>query len=408
MFRLFYFKNLYLLPIVCTLLFYCIPSILAILFNGNSLAPDLLLISLLSIFSYFVSYKLLCVSGFSSLFLSAKKFRISWEFLSLFIVIVYFLIIVYASITSPGLALVEAIKGATISDLSELREEFLRTRVGWEKILLYIYTICISALIPLVITYMFLFKRRGRFFIFGLFLYSLLLMLEKGRALVCFLPLIVLYVNIKKYTKAYKVVFYLLITISVVSFVARGGLVSLSNADKPDPMAGVADKYNLFKGQTDQFHYLINRVGYIPYITAIDWLEYKKEILNRKLLYGRSISFLATITGQKKINLEREVFAYQWGQNYTNTGSANTAFYIDAYLNFGVIGIIIYSFLMAFVIQVCILSNNKPLIYCLPITLYYVCFHSLTAVLLSGGLGFLFIIAVFFKISVKTGKHQTM
>ncbi|MNN75648.1 hypothetical protein D3C81_1919650 [compost metagenome] len=73
-------------------------------------------------------------------------------------------------------------------------------------------------------------------------------------------------------------------------------------------------------------------------------------------------------------------------------------FYVDAYLSFDYLGVLFYSIILAFCVRVCVCSANKALIACLAISVYYVCFNSLSAVLFSGGLGFIFILALFFRI----------
>ena len=405
MFRILNFKYLYTLPIIAIMVFYVFPSLLAVFFNGNPSAGNLLMISCISIATYFMAYYLLSGSWFKNLFKGIPKIPMHWKYFSYSILIVYFSIIIYACLTVSQVALFAALEGSNITDLSVLREEFLRTRTGWEHSLLYIYTICISALMPLIITTMFAIKARWRLTLLFLFIFSLILTLEKGRVMVALLPLIVLFVNQGQRQHAYKTIALLISTIVLVSVIARGGLASSVKVDSTavtttDTASSTPVQYNLFKGQTGQVYYLVNRVIYIPYITAIDWLRYKEEIRHGEAVSGQSIGIVAWLSGLEKINLEREVFAFQWGQNETKTGSSNTVFYIDAYLNFGMFGVILYSMLLAFFIRVCVLLGNEALIACLAISLYYVVFQGLSAVLFSGGLGFLFIIALFFKFQI--------
>lgn len=397
MLRLLLPKNLYLLPILVVFVFYGIPAFLGVMLGDGYFAAELMFVTLLSMVVYFLSYKIFSATECAKIYSSWSKFGIDWQWLSMLVCAAYFSTILYASITAPQLALFQAMEGATLSELSGMREEFLRTREGWERILLYVYAISIASLMPLVITQMFLFKRRMRVTIFLVFLFSLLLTLEKGRALVAVMPLIVLYANVGNHKKAYKAIFFLTVTITLVSVVARGGFTSDENRGDPGPMAGVPEAYNIFKGKTGQFYYILNRVGYIPYITAIDWLKYRKNILGGEVVNGDAIGVVAALKGREKIYLERDVFAYQWGQNATGTGSANTVFYVDAYLNFGIFGVILYSLILAAAVRLCVLSKNLPILCCLSISAYYVCFHSLTAVFFSGGLGFLLIFAVLFK-----------
>lgn len=401
------FKNVYLLPVIGLVASYIVPSILGVFFGAREFAFQLLVLSLLSVTVYYFSYVFFRGHWFSDFYRGVLKIRVGWSFFAFLILLSYFSVIIYAAMTAPGIALFEALRGASASEVSGLREEFLRSREGWEKGLLYIYAIGVSAFMPLVISQLFMARSRWRFLVLGAFLFSLALTLEKSRALVAMLPLVVIFVNSGKAKKAYFVMVWLVLLIVLVSALARGGLTSDQGAQEANPLAGVPDDYNLFVGETSQVYYIINRIWYIPYMTALDWLRYREVVLNGESTHGRSISAIAWITGQERISLEQEVFAFQWGQNETGTGSANTAFYVDAYLSFDYLGVILYSIILAFCVRVCVCSANKALIACLAISVYYVCFNSLSGVLFSGGLGFIFILALFFRIVSVDADSQT-
>lgn len=398
MLKLLLYKYLYALPILLVCVFYSVPALGGVLFDGSSEAARLLLLSFGGGLVYFIGYKFFCAASFSCFFSGFLKVRLKWQAITLLVFLVYFSVIIYACFTAPGIALVAALKGVPMGELSGLREEFLRTREGWEKGLNYIYSICITSLVPFAIAKMFVVKARFRFFMLFAFLLSLALTLEKGRTVVAMLPLVVLYVNSGDHKKAYRAIYALVLIVGLISIVARGGLTSNEATTTSAALEGVPEQYNLFKGESGQGYYIMNRVGYIPYITAIDWLNYREQVLRGDDVNGRSIGIVAFLLDQEKINLEREVFAFQWGQNDTGTGSSNTAYFVDAYLNFGVFGVIIYSLILSFIVRIVVISNDAALISCLSIPLLYVCFTSLPAVLFSGGLGFLFILALMFKI----------
>lgn len=401
MLSLLFYRYLYALPILLVFMLYSLPALGGVVFNGSAEAARLLFLSLGSSLVYFVGYKLLCTAAFSRFFSGFLKVRLKWQAVTMFIFVVYFFVIIYACLTAPGIALVAALKGVPMGELSGLREEFLRTREGWEKGLNYIYSICITSLVPYAIAKMFVVKARFRFAMLFAFLLSLALTLEKGRAVVAMLPLIVLYANLGDHKKAYRAIFTLVIIVGLISIIARGGLTSNDSTTESAAMEGVPEQYNLFKGESGQGYYILNRIGYIPYITAIDWLNYREQVLRGDDVNGRSIGVVAFLFEQEKINLEREVFAFQWGQNDTGTGSSNTVFFVDAYLNFGIIGVIIYSLIVSFIARVIVVSGDGALVSCLSIPLLYICFTPLPAVLFSGGLAFLFLLALVFRVESK-------
>lgn len=407
MFWILRYSNLYLILIFSVIIFYVIPSSVSIFYGQiDERVVSLLLLSVFSLAVYSASYFFLRDYRFSLLYNSVPKICISWGYFGAFVVLVYSVVIVYASFTSPQIALFAALQGADINTLAVLREEFLRTRVGGERAFLYLYSICIVAMMPMVVAQLYLSAHKARHFLLLFFLFSLALTLEKGRALVALLPLATVLYNSKGAKKAAQILLILLVFIFGVSFLARGGMSNAAastvvrEADADSTVVGgadgVPDEYNLFKGGS-QAGYLINRVVYIPYITALDWLKYKEDILQGQNLWGRSIGLIALMLGEEKVNLEREVFTYQWGQNPTGTGSANTVYYVDAYLNFGALGVFFYTVLLAFIVRVCVLSNNKALMACLSVSVYYLAMHGMPSVLFSGGLGFLFIFSLFFR-----------
>jgi uncharacterized BrkB/YihY/UPF0761 family membrane protein len=127
--------------------------------------------------------------------------------------------------------------------------------------------------------------------------------------------------------------------------------------------------------------------------------------MNGEFTFGRSISVVAAFLGEEKINLEKEVFSFQWGQNETATGSANTAYFIDAYLNFGFAGCFLYTLVIVCILRLTVMSDIAILQACVFVPLIFLLFNSLTAMIFSGGLFFLVFLALF--ISGKNPPSET-
>lgn len=122
-------------------------------------------------------------------------------------------------------------------------------------------------------------------------------------------------------------------------------------------------KYNVFTG--GQAEFALNRLVWIPYVTAYDWLKYFDERL-RNQFFGGSSSFLVSyIFGIEKFPIEREVFKYQYGGGGPQTGSANALFLVDAFVNFGWIGVVAYAFLLALIVFLVSSINNPAMVACL-------------------------------------------
>ncbi len=159
------------------------------------------------------------------------------------------------------------------------------------------------------------------------------------------------------------------------------------------------DKYFVFG--SGRVPYFLNRVLWIPYVTAYDWLAYFELRLNGEYLLGKGSSFISKITGQLNFKIEQEVFKFQYGGGAPATAAANTNFWIDAFVNFGWFGVIFYSFIVALITIYVILLSNPALLACFYYFVFQLSMGGLPGVLLSNGLIFLLIVAYFFPL-----KHQ--
>ena len=132
--------------------------------------------------------------------------------------------------------------------------------------------------------------------------------------------------------------------------------------------------------------FALNRLIWIPYVTAYDWLRYFSEKLHNKFLGGSTSLFTSKILGVEKFPMEREVFKYQFGDGGPQTGSANALFLVDAFVNFGWIGVVAYAFLLALIVFVVSLVNNPAMVACLYFYLIQAAGGGLLGILFGNGL----------------------
>jgi hypothetical protein len=90
---------------------------------------------------------------------------------------------------------------------------------------------------------------------------------------------------------------------------------------------------------------LINRAVWIPFVTVYDTFRYWIESHDGRHLLGITSRPFAFLHEKEFLFLDREVFKFQFGGDDFTTGSSNAAFFADAYVNFGVPGVIILAFL---------------------------------------------------------------
>lgn len=330
------------------------------------------------------------------------------------IVFPYVLMYLYVLLTAEAVPLWEAMHGACAGDLAIYREGLFRTRSGVEAILNYANSIFTVLLMPYAMLVLYLSRHRFRHLVLGIFVFSLLLSLEKSLILRAALPLLILVANGYSTQFGYtvgKLLMAMIIIIVLVAAISKGQLahhncapelgsvvVIKNTSETSDADEGSPHLQKYFPlGHSDPITFLANRVVWIPYITAIDTLNYAKEKLSGRLLLGSSSAVISFMTARERVHLEREVFNFEWGQNLTGTGSANAVYISDAFVNFGWAGIVLGSALLAFITNIFQATSNivvKSIFYTYAILLSM---GSIFGVMFSGGMVMALLIAMFVK-----------
>ena len=146
-----------------------------------------------------------------------------------------------------------------------------------------------------------------------------------------FLPLIALYVSRNNISNK-----------RIIAVLAAGmfvllSMISLAGFNEAENEGFDAESFlTVSYGSSSPINFLFWRSLVIPVLTARDTLFVHGEQLNSELLLGTTSGFIATITGQEQTNIERMVFAHQFG-GWNDIGNANSVFITDAYVNFGTI-----------------------------------------------------------------------
>lgn len=96
-----------------------------------------------------------------------------------------------------------------------------------------------------------------------------------------------------------------------------------------------------------------------------------------------------------RVNFERYLYQDQFGG--VKTGNANQVFLVDAFINFGITGVIVFSFIVGRIIRFCILKKNIALLSILPLFLYNLFNAGFIGVMLSEGFILFFFFVNFFK-----------
>ena len=173
-------------------------SAIGVSYLGGNAAYELLKILYLGLFSYFIGYK-------AFTYLLTKKIRLnSFQYnlnknrvliLTLCIFSIYFLVLSYAICTAEKVPLWEALSGATSLEIAESREMLFHSRLGAEKLLIYLNTILTSVFIPYFLMLLFLNKNKLAWPLYVVFYLSLLIPMEKALFLKAFLPFFLIAAN---------------------------------------------------------------------------------------------------------------------------------------------------------------------------------------------------------------------
>lgn len=471
------------MPLVLFLL-YIPQAVVGIFIFRDAPAFELAGVMLLGLFTYLLIYFWLSkskISEYPSLAKLAFGERFPSHYAIMTISVCYFVVILYAVLTSEKIALWEALSGASVDDIAYAREALFKSRVGWERSLAYVNAIFSSALMPFALVICYLEKKTYRHALLVMFVVSLLPSMEKVLILKALLPLIALGFN--GYFPKRRVIQFSMVAVAVIAgafFFSKMGKIdpirytqlemqdlqgqqiklseesakgqkaleklraelelydrgnskqiktsrhSIEAAiefyqyEQPRQIAVMeraiqgqlaADHWAIenFRKQNvfgpGQISFVINRVLWIPYITAYDWLGFFHKKLSGEYLLGRTSGLIGLITGKPNFPMEREVFSYQFGGTALTTAAANACFLVDAFVNFGWIGVIVYAGLFSVLTWVVVKQGNLAMQACYYYFALQASMGGLSGVLFSNGMIFLICLAFFVRPKLNVVAH---
>lgn len=376
------------------LFFYIVMPALVYSFGiGDEYFFQLSLISFFSVVLIYIGFK---TPVFDVLFLRRRsRIFISVDLYIFIIWGVFLLYIFYVFYTAEYIPILSAITGSSDSEVSEQRGGFLKGRAGYESILIYIGTIFSSTLIPYSIIQMFYYRHKLRYFFALLFFIYCISFMAKSLFLSLALPMVV-FLSITGRIGAKGVILFGLGS-SIVIFIAIF-LVS----EKTGLSWGIADAMYFSSNYQPNgaLDYFIWRAFIVPVFTATDSLVVFYEYFDGDLFYGSTSSFLSLLTMTERINFERYVFMHQFG-SWNDTANSNAFFVVDAYVNFSVVGVLIYSFITGIILRSFRLSTDLAYSSLWLLFIFQLFSASLVGTLLSNGFLLILFIAIFFRVAIK-------
>lgn len=411
------------------IIFFGVQSLAGIAFLGGRAAYEFLAILVLGMVVYWMAVK----TG-DKYFKINKQFFVQERNDGFFIFCVssisflYFSLVLIALVTAEKVALWEALRGATSFEIAQAREMLFRSRSDGRS-LLYLSSILSSAFMPYVVMLCFIRKSKMAWPLFTVFAISLTLSLEKALILKAMLPMFLLAANgyVPK-RMLYVVPLLAIMNLVGMNYLARGGdngasggNISVSTIDvyyssgnatvdfnrrinlrQGGEMMTLRQhvlKYYPLRGETG-LGYLVNRMLWIPYITAYDWLKYFDEEMGRNHAMGSTSLLVSKLTGVEQFPMERNIFAYQFGLAPGQSAAANANFLVDGFVNFGYIGVILLSAVIGFGVAFFKKQQNAAAIACLYFFLFQLSGGGFLGVLLGGGLLFFIFLTLVLRPSV--------
>lgn len=394
-------RNAYLVLIFGILLLYgFFPALIGLYIFDDPyflLLSKLSVVAALGIFLGHKRYKLKA-GQFSKKINAVGLFRKSnYDFVVLNFFIFVFLFLVF-SISENSIPIIGALLGDDASSLSEQRGAFLKQRSGFMNIVSYAFSLYVSSIMPFCIAILFEMRHSLRYFALALMIFVSISFLVKAMFLNFFLPLLALYVSRNTISNR-KIIF--LLTLGMFFLLMMISLAGFNDSENEflDPETFFSVSY----GSSSPINFLFWRSIAIPLLTARDTLFVHGEQLGSQLLFGTTSGFISLLTGQEQINLERMVFAHQFG-GWNDIGNANSVFITDAYVNFGILGVFLFGLIVGRLLLLFSLYSPPPLSYMSLLFAFFLIGASLISILLSGGFFILIFWRLFQRWNIKSPK----
>jgi len=373
---------------------------------------------------------------------------VPWAALAWLAAAVYLAAIGIAAYTTDLTPLAAALQGASVTDIAHARAQFLANREGAEALLRYAAVILGRSVLPFVVTYLYWTGHPARHLALAMLLGAHAVSLEKAAPIFVLLPMVLLRAvqgNLRACSGWLLLMCACIVLWSLLAFgtlhdprrsvgapVPPAASVSTApsgSASAPDPVRTSSaldpeteallaedERYgnpnrhfmpNLMPGwlsmarlqyasdTVKQVVWLLNRMIWIPYVTAYDWLGFQDKIMQGQITHGRQIGIVSRLLGERRLPLEQTIYRYQFGASPGGAGASNTVFFVDAKLAFGWPGVLAWCLLFP-LLAAAVFESSNPVVQVASATSFFTAAMSpLTATLLSGGLFFFIVVALF-------------
>lgn len=322
-----------------------------------------------------------------------KKY-IDFRFVNRMIFLVFFAVVMIIFITAPSIPIIDAILfGSNGDDLNQSRENFLKTRTGWEQGLNYIIGMLTSYILPYLIAFSHYHKVKSRWkYTFLFFLYCISF-LEKAYFLKVVIPLLIIYIVLSKRPLFLAIKGLAMILLMFVF------MFSIAGYGESDGTIYNDDFFSMQFAASGTIQKVLWRILVVPVVTAFDALNVFASDFNNNFFNGKTSSLISFFLGEEQLNFERYLYFSQFGGG--GFGNSNQFFGIEAYVNFGYSGVFIFAIAVGYFIDKAIRSLDLAYISIMPLLIYNLFNAGLIGNLFSNGYVIFFGLISTFKIVYK-------
>jgi hypothetical protein len=331
--------------------------------------------------------------------ISFNQVNVSYAIVTLFTL---FLLVTF--LTADEIPIFSYFSGASANELSEQRGALFKGREGWQTILLYLFTLFAMALMPYAIAVQFINNAKGKYLTTALFFLFTISFLQKALFMNAILPLVYAYSITRHDSRRTMVIALLFVPLVLYALTA----LSMGQSEGGMGFAGYGTTFSADFQPGGATELLVWRTLAVPVFTATDTLHVFYERLGGEHLNGATSSFFALIFGVERVNLERIVFEYQWGWN--DTANANTVYFVDAFVNFGWLGLCIISLIVGQSLRWFRISEDLAIKSLWPIYCVSLMSATIIGLLLSNGYLIIWAMLLFTipkEMKSRTGRNQT-
>lgn len=375
----------------------CMPIVINIFSFENPYNVELAIICLVSCVGLAIGFK---VPLFDHRFsIHARRLVIDYKVFHLVIWLAFLVFMAVTFLTAESIPIISAFKGLTMDALDQQRGAFLKGRTGIEMLLPYMSSFFMCTLLPYSLVSLFIDKNRYRFVLMGIFLIFSISFLQKALFLNLILPFI--YFLSRRVKVSSLKIFYVFIgslgLLYLITILAFPGNSIFHESEDGDMSEFFSAGYSI----AGPLEFLVWRSIAVPIFTATDTLLVFSEKLSDQPLLGATSSFLSILFSMERINIERIVFAYQFG-SWNDIANANAVFMVDAFVNFGWIGVGLFSFLVGQSLRWFWKSKDEAFRSLWTLYCFLLFFAPLIGMLLSNGYLYMFFHALFLKLKNKS------